>query len=156
MAKILKYYRHNLPIKVRFSDLDVVGHLNNARYQTYIEEARIAYFHDVVIHDKTSLNFHSVVSKITIDFIKPIEFGDDISIYTRVFNFNERSHEIHNLFVRRVNERSEIMAAAQTLMAAFDYTTKQPSTYPEEYIEKVRQYEGTVEIPSSENKLSDL
>lgn len=148
MAKILKYYRHSLPIKVRFSDLDVVGHLNNARYQTFIEEARIAYFHDVVIHDKTSLDFHSVVSKISIDFIKPIAFGDDIAIYTRVFNFNVRSHEIHNLFVRRENERSEIMATAQTLMAAFDYNTKQPSTYPDEYVEKVRQFEEAGEIPS--------
>lgn len=141
MPKILKYYKHSHSIKVRFSDLDVVGHLNNSRYQTYIEEARIAYFHDVVIHDKTSLDFHSVVSKITIDFIKPIEFGDDITIYTRVFNFNERSHEIHNLFVRRENEKTEIMATAQTLMVAFDYNTKQPSTYPEEYIEKVKQFE---------------
>lgn len=148
MPKILKYYKHSLPIKVRFSDLDIVGHLNNSRYQTYIEEARIAYFHDVVNHDKKSLNFHSVVSKITIDFIKPIEFGDDITIYTRVFNINERSHEVHNLFVRRENEKTEIMATAQTLMAAFDYNTKQPSTYPSAYLEKVKQFEETGEIPT--------
>jgi acyl-CoA thioester hydrolase len=152
MAKILKYYKHFIPIKVRFSDLDVVGHLNNATYQTYLEEARIAYFHDVLNRDKSSLNFNTVVSKITIDFIKPIEYGDDIAIYSRVFNLTASNHEVHSLFVRREKEKTEIVATAQTVMAAFDYDTKQPTTFPDDYCEIVRSFEGIGEIASPENK----
>lgn len=136
-----------MPIKVRFSDLDIVGHLNNSKYQTYLEEARIAYFHDVFNQDKSTLNFNSVLSKISIDFIKPIEYGDDITIYTRLFNVDARSFEVHNLFVRREKEKTEIVAKAHTLMAAFDYHTKKPIIYPEEYCEVVRSFEETGEIP---------
>jgi acyl-CoA thioester hydrolase len=105
MAKILKYYKHFTTVNVRFSDLDIVGHLNNSKYQTYLEEARIAYFHDVFNLDKANLNFNSVVSRISIDYIKPIEYGDDITIYTRLFNVNTRSFEVHNLFIRNEKER---------------------------------------------------
>ncbi|SEW00705.1 acyl-CoA thioester hydrolase [Chitinophaga sp. YR573] len=149
MPKILKYYKHLFPIKVRFSDLDIVGHLNNSKYQTYLEESRIAYFQDVFNQDKTSLNFNSVLSRITIDFIKPIEFGDDITIYSRLFNVDARSFEVHNLFVRREKDKTEIVAKAHSLMAAFDFHSKMPTTYPEEYCEIVRSFEETGEIPSS-------
>ncbi len=152
MPKILKYYKHFLPIKVRFSDLDVVGHLNNARYQTFLEEARIAYFHDVLNQDKSSLDFNVVLSKISIDFIKPIEYGDDITVYTRIFNLTKNSHEVHQLFVRREKEKTEIVATAQTLMAAFDYQTKKPTTFPSAFCEIVQSFEGTAEIPSPGNK----
>jgi len=151
MAKILKYYKHSVPVKVRFSDLDVVGHLNNAKYQTFLEEARIAYFHDVLRQHKSSLNFNVVLSKISIDFIKPIEFGDDITVYTRIFNLTTNSHEVHQLFVRREQEKTEIVATAQTVMAAFDYQTKKPTTFPDAYCETVRSFEETGEIPSAIN-----
>lgn len=151
MPKILKYYKHSFSINVRFSDLDIGGHLNNSKYQTYLEEARIAYFHDVFSLDRTNLNFNSVVSRISIDFIKPIEYGDDITIYTRLFNVNTRSFEVQNLFVRSEKEREEIVAKAQSLMVAFDYRTKMPITFPEEYCETVRSFEETGESPSPGN-----
>jgi acyl-CoA thioester hydrolase len=145
MPKILKYYKHLLPIKVRFSDLDIVGHLNNAKYQTYLEEARIAYFQDVCNQHKSSLAFNVVLSKISIDFIKPIEFGDDITIYTRLFNISTRSHEVHQLFVRKETGKAEIVATAQTLMAAFDYHTKKPTEFSSTYLELVKAFEETGE-----------
>lgn len=153
MSKILKYYKHFTPVKVRFSDLDIAGHLNNAKYQTFMEEARIAHFHDVCSKAKSCLDFNVVMSKISIDFIKPIEFGDDIIIYTRIFNITEHSHEVHQLFVRREKDKHEIVATAQSVMAAFDYHTKKLTTFPEEYREAIRSFEETGEISSPGNKI---
>lgn len=153
MPKILKYFKHFTPVKVRFSDLDIAGHLNNAKYQTFMEEARIAHFHDVCSQHKSCLNFNVVMSKISIDFIKPIEFGDDIIIYTRVFNITEHSHEVHQVFVRKENDKKEIVATAQSVMAAFDYQTKQLTTFPESYSQTIRSFEETGEILSPGNKI---
>ncbi len=145
MSKILKYYKHSTPVKIRFSDLDIVGHLNNAKYQTFLDEARIAYFQDVLNWDKSSLNFNNVISKISIDFLKSIEYGDEILVYTRLFNIKESSYDVHQLFVRQEKEKKEIVATAQTLMAAFDYQTKTPTTFPEEYCDTVRSFEEQAE-----------
>lgn len=36
-----------IPIELRWSDLDLLGHANNAKFLTYIEEARIRWFKTV-------------------------------------------------------------------------------------------------------------
>ena len=40
-------FAHAHPIEVRFADTDAMGHVNNARYLTYFEIARVAYYERV-------------------------------------------------------------------------------------------------------------
>lgn len=143
MSKLLKYYKHCISLKFRFSDFDLIGHLNNAKYQTFLEDARITYFKEVIGANKDNWKFNSVVSSITINFIKPIEYGDDIKLYTRFLNFNTKTHEVHNLFIRanKENNTEEIVCKANTIMAGFDYDTKQPKDLPDYYIELVNNFE---------------
>lgn len=58
-------------ITVRYSDLDTLGHVNNASYATYLEEARLAYFEEVVDDpmDENSM----VVANMDLDFHAPVE-----------------------------------------------------------------------------------
>ncbi|MCH7826958.1 MAG: thioesterase family protein [Bacteroidetes bacterium] len=35
-------------MNIRFSDLDAMGHVNNAKYLTYLEEARIDYLNNIL------------------------------------------------------------------------------------------------------------
>jgi acyl-CoA thioester hydrolase len=143
MSKLLKYYKHCIPLKFRFSDFDLIGHLNNAKYQTFLEDARIAYFREVIGTNEDNWQFNSVVSTIRINFIKPIEYGDEIKLYTRFTSFNAKTHEAHNLFIRNnKNGADEIVCQAHTLMAGFNYQTKQPGDFPESYISRVNEFEG--------------
>src|SRR5260370_20014645 len=41
---------HWTRVEVRYSDLDVQGHVNNATFFTYFEQARVAYFADMRAH----------------------------------------------------------------------------------------------------------
>ena len=40
-------FSHRVTIEVRFADTDAMGHVNNAKYLTYCEIARIKYWTDV-------------------------------------------------------------------------------------------------------------
>ena len=40
-------YRHSIPMEIRFADIDSLGHVNNAAYLTYMEQARLRYVRDV-------------------------------------------------------------------------------------------------------------
>ena len=40
-------FAHRREIQVRFADTDAMGHVNNAKYLTYCEIARISYWTDV-------------------------------------------------------------------------------------------------------------
>src|SRR5258706_15683816 len=40
-------FAHRHDVEVRLSDTDAMGHVNNARYLTYVEIARVAYYEQV-------------------------------------------------------------------------------------------------------------
>jgi len=61
-------------IDVRFRDIDAMGHVNNAVYATYIEQARTEYFRDVLDADLSALA--TVLASLSIDFRRPVELTD--------------------------------------------------------------------------------
>ena len=40
-------FAHRHVVEVRLADTDAMGHVNNARYLTYVEIARVAYYEQV-------------------------------------------------------------------------------------------------------------
>jgi len=63
-------------IQVRFSDLDVVGHVNNAVYLTYFEYARVYYF-GILLGKEWDWNSSGVLLvKNEIDYLIPILLND--------------------------------------------------------------------------------
>ncbi|MBA3718482.1 MAG: acyl-CoA thioesterase, partial [Actinobacteria bacterium] len=97
---------------VRFRDVDVLGHVNNAVYLTYLEQARVAFLspHDA---DWTQM----ILARCEIDFRAQVAVGEVVEIAlwpTRVGNKSfALSYEL------KVNDR--IVAEAKTVLVAFDY-----------------------------------
>lgn len=60
-----------VPIEVRFSDLDAFGHVNNATYLTYLENARVAHYRQTVGLARPE-DYKTVVVRIEIDYKSPI------------------------------------------------------------------------------------
>ena len=69
-----------MDIKVRFSDLDASGHLNNANIVKYIEEARILYYKTVTGMAIPADLDHWVLAEILVSYRAVGRFGDDIRI----------------------------------------------------------------------------
>ena len=66
---------------LRWSDLDAYGHVNNARFLTLYEEARVA----LIFVGAKEAGFDSfeegvVVSRHEIDYLRPIDYGDPVRI----------------------------------------------------------------------------
>lgn len=61
---------------VRWDDIDAFGHVNNAKYLTYIQEARFQWaFVQFTDRNETPTIVEMVVAKADIDFISPIYEG---------------------------------------------------------------------------------
>lgn len=59
---------------VRFRDIDAMGHVNNAVYATYAEQARARYFQEVLHEDLSSIS--TVLAALSIQFHRPIELDE--------------------------------------------------------------------------------
>ncbi|MDQ7909590.1 thioesterase family protein [Phytohabitans sp. ZYX-F-186] len=66
---------------VRWSDMDAYGHVNNARFLTLYEEARVAMmFVGAREAGVTSLEEGVIIARHEIDYLKPVDYGDAVRI----------------------------------------------------------------------------
>ena len=66
---------------VRWSDLDAYGHVNNARFLTLYEEARVALmFIEARKAGVTSFEQGVVISRHEIDYMRPVDYTDPVHI----------------------------------------------------------------------------
>ena len=67
------------PIALRWSDLDAFNHVNNARYLTFLEQARIEWFETVGEPWMTD-DIGPVVATATLNFKRPVEYPASIAV----------------------------------------------------------------------------
>ena len=67
------------PIALRWSDLDAFNHVNNARYLTFLEQARIEWF-ETLDEPWMTDEVAPVVANATLNFKQPIEYPASIVV----------------------------------------------------------------------------
>ncbi len=142
MTTSIKDFKHKIKIKVRFSDLDAMRHVNNATYLTYLEEARIAYYKDIFNMPKKDLDFSAVVAKIEISYLQPIVLGEEVEVLSRTVKFGKKSSDIENLIVVERNGEKIVAAQTFTKLVSYDYETLQSIETPADVVKQIREFEG--------------
>jgi acyl-CoA thioester hydrolase len=88
--------RFSTDLQVRFRDIDAMGHVNNAVYATYLEQARTAYFHEVLEEDLSAVP--TVLARLELSYERPITLGQSVTVTVDVPRVGESSlpmeHEI--------------------------------------------------------------
>lgn len=135
-------FKHKIKIKIRFSDLDAMGHVNNATYLSYLEEARIAYYNDVMRKKPGSLEFNAVVARIEIDYVSQIRLGDDVEIYSRTSKIGNKSSDLEHLIVILKTDEKIVAAKAVTKLVSFDYKKNQSIPVSAEARTVIENYEN--------------
>jgi acyl-CoA thioester hydrolase len=111
------------PIHVRFSDVDVYGHVNNVKYFEYLQEARFSMVRELV----ASRSFSVVVAQTDVDYLQPLliraEPYDCRTSNTRV---GSRSMT----FESEIRDGDRALARARVVVVFFDLTAGR-STEPE-------------------------
>ena len=130
MAEKLTDYKFKTPVAVRFSDIDAVGHVNNAIYLTYFEEARLAYWRDAINWD---LREHGViVGRSEVNYLKPITLLDEIACYVRTTRIGNSSFDVMHVLVKITSEGEEICTTGKTVCISYDYSINKSVKIPDE------------------------
>jgi acyl-CoA thioester hydrolase len=111
---------------VRFRDVDALGHVNNAVFLTYLEEARIAFL--VPLGAEVS---NMILARVEIDFRAPLRMGDEIEIGVRPANVGTKSFELEY----EVRSGDAVAAEAKTVLVSFDYESGRSIELPESWRE---------------------
>ena len=137
----IEKFHHKISIKVRFSDLDAMGHVNNASYLSYLEEARLAYYSHVLNMDTNNLDFNAVIARIEIDYVGQIRLGDIVEVYTRTAKIGNKSSDLEHIVVVANNGDKKIAARALTKLVSFDYRKEVSVPVSEEAKKIIEEFE---------------
>ena len=136
-------YRHNTPIQIRFSDIDRLNHVNNACYLTYLETARLSYFHQVFhVHaDWSKAGFF--IARCEINYMKPLHLEDEVVCFTRMIGLGSKSMTLKSALAKRDAQEWTLCAEAIVTLVAMDYTTRISMPVPELWRRLIGEFEGT-------------
>lgn len=117
-------------VPIRFADIDAMGHVNNAIYFTYFEQARMAFFRERVgkIWDWTVDGI--IVAHNEIDYKRPVLLQDDMRIILWVEKVGTKSFEVK--YEVRVEE--ELCASGSSVLVCFNHKTQQTQAVPVEWV----------------------
>jgi acyl-CoA thioester hydrolase len=111
---------------VRFRDVDSMGHVNNAVFLTYLEEARIAFLLPLGAEVSSM-----ILARVEIDFRAPLRMGDEVEIGVRPANVGTKSFELEY----EVRSRDLVAAEAKTVIVSFDYEAGRSVEVPQAWRE---------------------
>jgi acyl-CoA thioester hydrolase len=110
--------------RVRFRDCDAMGHVNNAVFSTYLEEARI----DVLGGLRPF-----ILARVEIDFRSQLRAGEEIEIGTRCSRIGTKSFDLEH----QIRADGRVVADACSVLVAYDYETESSVPLSEELRERL-------------------
>ena len=130
------------PIEVRYGDLDPQGHVNNAKHLTYFEQARVAYMIELGLFtkDQSFMEIGVILADVHITYHAPIYFGQNIKVGVRAAKLGNKSMTWEQNILDADTDKE--LARGQVLVVTYDYQTGKTIPIPQEWREKIGEFEG--------------
>ena len=108
---------HHYSCRVRWSDVDTYGHVNNVKYFEYYQEARIAFLSGLADGLPADETKGVVVARIDVDYRRPILFRTEpFEIQTWVSRVGTSSYDLE----AEILDGDEVLSRAHAVVVAFD------------------------------------
>ena len=126
------------PVHVRFSDVDVYGHVNNVKYFEYLQESRIRWFAHLA-RDLELPQMHFVVAQTDVDYRLPILFRPEpYDCWTQLGGFGRRSMTVES----EICDGDSVLARARVTTVFFDLESQRSVEPPAALAERLRGLAG--------------
>lgn len=134
-------FRFFYPVQIRYADLDAQWHVNNARFLTILEQARLSYIRQLDLWDgKSFLDLGLIVADVHIAYKAPIELEEEVQVALRVDRIGNKSMTMINE-IRNAKDGS-LKAQAEVVMVTYDFHSKATIPVPESWRKTITEFEG--------------
>lgn len=122
---------NNYPAEVCFpvhwGEMDALGHVNNVRYFTWFETARIAYFTRIGLLELSPLG--PILKSTECEFRRPLQYPAEIISRARVSRIGNSSFTME-YEISETRDPTEPCAVGAGVIVLIDYTTGRPTPLP--------------------------
>jgi acyl-CoA thioester hydrolase len=116
-------------VPTRWSDLDMLGHVNNSRFFSFDESARLEYFDELLKGDPTFWKERGfILARIECDFIAQLHHPANVEIGFRIERIGRSSmNTVGGMFVD-----GKTVAVSRGVLVWFDYQQQKPRPVPDD------------------------
>lgn len=132
-------FRHALDLQSRFTDVDMLGHINNNVYLSFMDLGKLDYFAAISGGKAGVRDIRAVVVNVNVDFYEPSYFGEPLRVWTAVSRIGERSFTIEQRIVDPVTGHTKCIGS--TTLAGFDPATARGAELDEVLVKAVEKFE---------------
>ncbi len=125
-------YRFFHSIEIRYGDIDAQRHVNNARYFTYMEQARSKYIKALGLWEGSDFDAIGIIlAEQSCRYIRPIQLESDIKVGVRTVRLGEKS--IETQYSIQDSQTGEELAVGQAALVAYDYQLGKSIPIPDDW-----------------------
>lgn len=133
-------FKFHHPISIRFSDIDSQRHVNNAKYVSFLEDARFHYMVELGLFDGKNFDeLPLIVGDNHVRYILPIEPLSRVIVSVRVSKIGNKSITFE--YEVTGEQGSPLFARAETIMVTYDYHILSSVPVSDEIRERISQFE---------------
>ncbi|MDQ0188976.1 acyl-CoA thioesterase [Alicyclobacillus cycloheptanicus] len=126
--------KHEMKIKVRFRDTDMLGHVNNSTYFTYMEEARIAFVEDVLGNETGQL----ILAAAQVNYRSQTFFGQTLLVRSWVSRIGNSSFDVACEMAD--DKTGTVVFDGVATVVYFDYETQKSVPIPDFVRDRMQPY----------------
>jgi len=131
-------FRFSTTLEVRWRDVDAMGHVNNAVYFSYLEQARLHYLRKRGFTPARPADIGIMIAEASGKSRSPLALSEQVTIYARVSALRKSSffleYHLHG-------EDDRLVATARTVQVCYDYTQGRPIPIPDQWRAAITTYE---------------
>jgi acyl-CoA thioester hydrolase len=113
-------------VTLRYSDMDQLGHLNNAVYASFFEAGRVAYL-ESILDDVMPEGASTVIVKLTIEFKAEARYPGVARIRSRITRVGGSSMT----YAQDISIGGKLVATGESVCALFDLTRRKALRLPD-------------------------
>jgi acyl-CoA thioester hydrolase len=126
----MSHFVHRL--EVRFRDCDPMGHVNNAVYLTYLEQARFNHWRSLWGFGTPQLAAGLpgvILARVECDYKRPAAYGETLEVRLTVAEIGRSSFQYA---YEIVDAEDRTVVVAKTVQVMYDYAAGKPTPIPDD------------------------
>ncbi len=132
-------FNHSEKIQMRFNDIDVLGHVNNAVQIIYFDYGKVKYFETLKNQILDWSGSDLVMVHFEVDFAEPIFRENQIMVKTKVYEIGNKSIKLVQTL--QDSETGHVKSVCRSVMCGFDTKTNESLLISDEWRNLIQKFE---------------
>ena len=136
----MENFLFTIPYIVRVADVNYGGHVANSAVLNFFQDARLAYLKRLGGYSEMNVGGACglILPEAHVKYLAEMFMGDELVIGAKIVEIGRSSFRM----AYRIERGGTATAEGETALVCFDYAVRKPRRLDEEFVRKVREFEG--------------